>query len=262
MTNLKTYFDNLVNKYETPDFIKNDPVQFLHRFKNKKEIEIVGLVSSSLAYGKREKIIESIEKILIIIQNEPLNFCWSYNYEKDYKIFENFKYRYTTGEDIALLFNSISKAILKYDNLEELFLQDYKSEDINIKSALETFVNVLKNYSIQSRGLNHLLPSPKNGSACKRLNLFLKWMVRKPPVDLGIWKNVSAEKLIIPLDVHVAKISRKYNLTCRKTNDWITAEEITCKLKEMDCLDPVKYDYALFSAGIFNESDIAIKSAN
>jgi len=240
---LKEYLDNLVIKYETSDFIINDPIQFPHRFKKKQDIEISALIASSLAFGKREKIIEAVEKIHQIMENEPHNFCQNYT-PSDRKIFENFKYRYIDGSNIADVFEGLAKVLKNFYSLEEIFLKHHNSDHQNVKEGLIGFVG-----EIITCG-NYLLPCPSKKSACKRLNLFLKWMVRKPPVDLGIWQNIDASKLIIPLDVHVAKVSRNLGILKRNPNDWQSAYEITQMLKEFDPKDPTKYDFALFGAGI------------
>lgn len=240
---LQKYLDDLVLAYETPDFVGRDPIQFPHRFKDKNDIEISGLIASSLAFGKREKIIEAVEQIHNIIQNEPRNFCENFT-EKDRKIFQDFKYRYVKGENIADLFEGISNVLKNYNSLEELFLAHYDKEHDTVKEGLIGFVGEILTCD------NYLLPCPTKKSACKRLNLYLKWMVRDLPVDLGIWHGVDASKLIIPLDVHVARVSRKLGLLQRNANDWQSAYEITQKLREFDPKDPTKYDFALFGAGI------------
>lgn len=255
---LKTFLDNLVKKYETTDFIPHDPVQFPHKFNDQKDIEISGLLSSCLAYGKREKIIHSVDIIHKIMNYEPYCYIKSFDTYKHTRYFENFVHRYTGGRDIVLLFHILNRVYEEYGTLENLFLKGYSEDSCNIRNALSKFVKELKNNlppgEENLRGINFLLPSPDKGSACKRLNLFLKWMVRKGPVDLNIWKSVSSEKLIIPLDTHVAKLSRKLELTQRKADDWITAEEITDNLKEFDPSDPVKYDFAIFGMGVSGEA--------
>ena len=240
---LKKHLEDLVLTYETPDFIKNDPVQFPHKFSKKQDIEISALIASSLAFGKREQIIEAIEKIHIIMENEPYNFIQNYK-KNDRKIFKDFKYRYITGENIADIAEGLRKAFKNYTSLEELFLKYHFVCHDTVKEGLIGFVGELLTCN------NYLLPCPSKKSACKRLNLFLKWMVRKPPVDLGVWHGVEPSKLIIPLDTHVAKVSRKLGLLGRNTDDWQSALEITLKLREFDSNDPVKYDFALFGVGI------------
>lgn len=254
---IKEFLDGLVIKYETVDFIKDDPVQFPHKFKNQADMEISALLASCLAYGKREKIIQSVKSVLEIMQNEPLNFINGFNIKKDYKLFEDFNHRYTSGIDLVLLFWSLNMILNRYSSIEDLFMQNYSNDDSNIKNALINFVEEFRKDlpdSYSPKGFYFLLPSPLKGSACKRLNLFLKWMIRKGPVDLNLWKKVSSSKLIIPLDIHVAKQSRKLGLTERKTDDWKTAEEITDKLKEFDPIDPVKYDFAIFGMGLYKDN--------
>lgn len=253
MQNMKEYLDNLVQKYETKDFIKNDPIQFPHRFYKKQDIEISALIASSFAFGRREKIIEVVEKIHNLMQNEPYNFCLNYK-KSDEKIFENMEYRYVTNAHILGFFQGLAEVLRYYNSLEDIFLENYSLEDFNIKNGLTGFVDrILPLNSLEN---NYLLPSPNKKSACKRLNLFLKWMIRKGPVDLGLWKNISLSQLLIPIDVHVARISRKLGLFEGKSNNWQTAEIITEKLKEFEPNDPVKYDFALFGYGI-EESKMA-----
>lgn len=240
---IKKEFDELTLKYETPDFIIKDPVQFPHRFSKKQDVEISGLIASCLAYGKREKIIEAIEEIHLLIQNEPYNFCRNYT-KSEAKLFKKFKYRYTKGEDIAMLFGGIAKVVKKYSSLEELFLKYHNAQDDTVKEGLVGFISEMLDCD------NYLLPCPTRKSACKRLNLYLKWMVRKPPVDLGVWHGVDASKLVIPLDVHVGNVARQRGILSRKANDWQSAYEITEFLRKLDVTDPTKYDFALFGAGI------------
>jgi uncharacterized protein (TIGR02757 family) len=259
----KIYFDSLVKKYETIDFIKDDPVQFPHKFIDREDQEISGLIASCLAYGKREMIIQDVEAVHKIMNYKPSDFVKNFDYQKDKKLFLNFKHRFTAGNDVSVLLLLLHQVFMEYNSLENVFLENYSPDDNNIKDALTGFVNILKSFIppdlTNNSGINYLLPSPEKGSACKRLNLFLKWMVRSAPVDLGLWNNVSKSQLIIPLDTHVAKLSRKFGLVARKADDWITAEEITDKLKSYDINDPVKYDFALFGLGISGD-DLRLKS--
>ena len=163
-------------------------------------------------------------------------------------------YRYTSSQDLVAFFHCLSESLKKYDCFEDMFVKYYQKDDKNIKNALIGFSGEIKSFCPQMRGLNFLLPSPVNNSACKRLNLFLKWMVRKPPVDLGLWTSVDPAKLIIPLDTHVARISQVLGICSRKSNDWQKAEMITDILKECDPSDPAKYDFALFGFGIENRN--------
>jgi uncharacterized protein (TIGR02757 family) len=191
------------------------------------------------------------------MNNKPAEFAKNFDLKTDLKYFIDFRHRYTEGKDVAYLIHLIGKALLEYESLENIFLCRYSDNDNNIKPALTNFVHTLKSYIPKTEenqsGINYLLPDPEKGSACKRLNLFLKWMVRPGPVDLNLWKKISASKLIIPLDVHVARLSRKLHLVNRNTDDWKTAQEITENLKQFDPDDPVKYDFAIFGLGITGE---------
>ncbi len=250
----REYLDELVNKYETIDFIKDDPIQFPHNYNKQQDIEVSALVSSCLAYGNRKKIIETLANIHKIFNNSPAEFAINFNMDRDIEYFKGFVYRYTQEKDLILLIYIIGQALKEYGTLENTFMKGFIKDDKNIKQSLTNFVNLLRSYipcdEVICRGLFHLIPSPELGSACKRLNLFLKWMIRKGPVDLNIWKNIPESMLLIPLDTHVARISRKWNLTKRNSNDWKTTEEITENLKKYDSFDPIKYDFAIFGIGV------------
>jgi len=238
----KQKLDSLVKKFETPEFIKDDPVQFPHRYTLKKDIEVSGFVSAAFAYGNRKKIIENLNCIHKTMNSAPYEFVINFDIDRDVELFRGFCYRFNKEEDILFLFNSLKNVLKQYNTLEDAFLAGYLDTDPNIKNAL---INFVKRF-----GESRLIPNPQKGSACKRLNLFLKWMVREGPVDLGVWKNLPKSKLVIPLDVHVLRVSGKWGLTGRKSSDWTTAEEITGNLKQFDTDDPVKYDFAIFGSGV------------
>lgn len=249
MENLKKKFDELVKRYETPDFIKSDPVRFLHKYKRFQDIEIAGLVGSVLAYGKREAFLEKLDYIFKIMGSSPYAFCLNFDKNALNHYFKDFKYRFNTGEDIILLINALNRFYNENENLDSFVSKKIISSQEKAKQAVSIISDEFTS-GITSKSYCYLFPSPKTGSACKRLNLFLKWMVRKSPVDAGIWKSLEPKDLIIPLDVHVARVSRGLKLTARKSNDWQTAEEITSALREFDPYDPIKYDFALFDIGI------------
>jgi len=250
----KKYLAELVETYEIPDFIKDDPVQFPHNHTRQEDIEVSALISTCFAYGSRPKIIETLKYIHSHFNGSPAEFAKNFDIDRDAELFKGFIYRYNQERDLVQLIYVIGQTLKDYGTLEKAFLKGYNPKDKNIKQSLTNFVNLLRSYlpctEERCKGLFHLLPNPEGGSACKRLNLFLKWMVRKKPVDLNLWKSIPANKLIIPLDTHVARISRKWELTSRKTDDWKTAEEITENLKKFDASDPVKYDFAIFGLGI------------
>lgn len=255
--NMKQVFDGLIKKYETAEFIVNDPVQFPHRFLDHKDIEVSAFLASCLAYGRRDKIIKSVDCIHEIMQNEPANFVQNFDYEKDKKLFDGFIHRYTAGADVALFMHVMGEVLREYKTVENLFMLDFDYSQKNVKSALTSFVEELCKLlppGVENiRGFNFLFPNPQKGSACKRLNMALRWLVRKGPVDLDLWRNVPSSMLMIPLDTHVAKLARKYALTTRRADDWKTAEEITDRLRELNPNDPAGYDFALFGMGVSKE---------
>ncbi len=249
-----TELDKLVKKFETSDFIDNDPVQFPRGYQKKQDIEISGFISSAFAYGNRKKIIENLHYIHKILNKNPYEFVINFDIDRDAQFFRGFGYRFTGEKDILCLIYALNRVFKKFNTLEDAFLNGFSQDDPNVRKGLVSFVNLLRNNlpcdEECSRSFRHLIPTPENGSACKRLNLFLRWMVRKGPVDLNIWHRVPESKLIIPLDVHVARVSVLWGLTGRKSNDWKKAEEITQKLRQFDPDDPAKYDFAIFGAGI------------
>ncbi len=239
---MKEFLNNLVEKYETEEFIKKDPIQFPHRFKNKKDIEIAAFLSSCFAFGNRKAFITKLETLFELMQNEPFNFIENF----DEKILKNFYYRFANTEDIINLFKILHK-LYKTSDLETLFKENYRG---NIFQMFQKISDYFYESSYCSKGYQFLIPNPKKGCAMKRMNMFLRWMVRKPPVDLNLWSFIEKDQLLIPLDIHVSRISRELNLLHRKSNDYNAVIELTEKLKEFDKNDPAKYDFALFGYGI------------
>ena len=239
----KNELDKLVEVYETDDFIKDDPVQFLHRFKNKKDIEIAGFIASLIAYGSRKQFIKKLDELMNIAQNEPLNFVE--NFEPG--IIGDFNYRFGKPKDFASIFMALKELYGSSDGLEQLFSDGYRKEKM--------FENVVDYFYARAdkgvgQGFYHMIPNPRNGGAMKRMCLFLRWMVRKSAVDAGIWNFMKPSELYIPLDVHVARISREMGLLKRNSNDFKAVIELTENLKKLCPEDPVKYDFAIFGYGV------------
>ena len=237
---MKKKLDELVKKYETKDFIKNDPIQFPHRFKTKEDIEISAFIASLFAFGRREMFIKKLDWLFSLTTSPYELIC-------DYKKFDldNFLYRFIKSKDLIELLKILNRLyIIDKSSLEELF---YEKKD-RFKRATDYFYS---NCSISdSNGFCFMFAKPENKSALKRINMFLRWMVRGGEVDFNLWKSIKTSELIIPLDTHVARISREFNLLNRKQNDFRAALELTEKLKEFDPIDPVKYDFALFGLGV------------
>lgn len=257
--NLKEYLDSLVEKYRTPDFIENDPVKFVHRFSSPEDMEVAGFIASTLAMGSRALILINNEKLFKIMNNKPFEFIVNFDpyfHGRMLSGFTHTTYRKIEGEELSIVFFLLRQVIEKYGSLKNLFLKYYSEKDTNIKRALSGFVRELFSMKLPPKyknipdSISSLVPDPSRGSPCKRLNMFLRWMVRSDCVDVGLWKEIKSSKLVIPLDVHVSRMSRVLGLTHRKTNSWRTAEEITENLKRFDPEDPVKYDFAIFGLGM------------
>lgn len=242
----KTEIDELAQKYETQDFIKDDPVQFPHRFTNKKDIEIAGFIASLLAFGSRKQFIKKLNELLIIAQNEPLNFVQNFEPEA----IDNFNYRFGKPNDFISVFSILKELYNTSDGLEELFSYGYKNNKL-FETVSDYFYSKVNKDNGQ--GFYFMIPNPRNGGAMKRMCMYLRWMIRKGPVDLGIWNFMPKSELYIPLDVHVGRISREMGLLKRNANDFKSVIELTKNLKEFCPDDPVKYDFAMFGYGVNNK---------
>ena len=250
---MKEYLDKLVKKYETKEFIKDDPVRFAHRYKNKNDIEIASFIAALFAFGRREAFINKLDNLFDFMQNEPYNFIL--NFKGYNEALKDFVYRFVKSEDLFSLLNALNK-LYANDNLslEELFANGYKKSDM-LNYVTKYFYSTLNNAPTQ--GFCHLFARPEKGGAMKRMNMFLRWMIRKSEVDIGLWNFIKKNELLIPLDVHVGNVSRSLGLLKRNANDFKSVIELTQKLKEFDPNDPVKYDFALFGAGVNKNTNTA-----
>lgn len=235
--------------------LEPDPLQFLHMYKSEKDIEVVGLIASIFAYGNVKQIENTLKKLIIIFNGEPYSFIKNYNLKEDAEKISGIKHRFYSVDDVSKLFIILSKEINKHKSIKQIFLQGYNISDYNVKNAILNFSNHLLNsfletFGMVSDGIKFMFPLPEKGSACKRMNLFLRWMVRKDELDFGLWKEIPTSKLVIPVDTHVARICKTLKLTKRKNVSWQMAEEITQNLKKFDAEDPVKYDFAICHIGI------------
>lgn len=241
----KTEIDRLAAKFETEDFIKDDPVRFPNRFTEKKDIEIAGFMASLVAYGRRDVFTKKLDALFEIAQNEPLNFIL--NFEP--KIVGDFNYRFGKPEDFAQIFSTMRELYTKDGGLEELFKYGYETsyKKNMFIPVTDYFYSRAKN---PKQGFYFMIPDPRKGGAMKRMCMYLRWMVRKGPVDFGLWDFMPVSDLYIPLDVHVARISREMGLLTRNANDFKAVKELTKNLKQFDPQDPAKYDFAMFGYGV------------
>ena len=242
--------------YKYFDFtqISPDPLEFPHKFTNPFDIEISAFLSSIFAYGNVIQINNSLEKIHSIMKMKPYEFVMKYNYDKSAGKFKDVKHRFYTSSDIAKLFYGLNKIYTAYGSLRYFFMLYYFDNDENLKNSISFFshhlLEIISQKGKLSPGIKFMFPDPLKGSACKRMNLFLRWMVRKDDLDFGLWTEISTAQLLIPIDTHVAKICKQLKLTKRRTVSWIMAEEITKRLRNFDPVDPVKYDFAICHIGM------------
>jgi uncharacterized protein (TIGR02757 family) len=248
---------NLENHYKAFDRTKlePDPLQFLHLFKDEKDIEAVGLIASIFAYGNVKQIENTLKKFIVVFEGKPYSFINNFSLSKNSKKIAGIKHRFYSEDDIVKLFIVLNKSIKKHGSIKPIFLQGYNISDENVKNGISNFSkhflnSFLGTFGEVSAGIKFMFPLPEKGSACKRMNLFLRWMVRKDELDFGLWKEIHTAKLVIPVDTHIARISKSLKLTTRKNADWKMAEEITSKLKKFDPIDPIKYDFAICHIGI------------
>jgi len=244
----------LYARYNRREFVHPDPLEFLYDYKDARDREVVALIASSLAYGRVRQILKSVSTVLSKMTPSPSAFLKNSTSAQIHKTFKNFKHRFTTDEDISCLLIGMKSAIEEHGSLEKCFLAGLKTEHENVISALSSFAKELTPHPHPlpqgEREKGTLIPTPEKKSACKRLNLFLRWMVRKDEVDPGGWNKVPRSKLIVPLDTHMHRIARELGLTTRKQANLKTALEITEAFREVEPDDPVKYDFVLTRFGI------------
>lgn len=238
----KKYLEKLYDKYNDRKYIHPDPLEFLYDYDNADDREVAGLIASSLAYGQVRQIIKSVSKVLKKIGPKPADFLKSADRDMLDSCFPDFKHRFTTGSELVEFLQNTGLALKKYGTLNDLFYYAFKKEQ-EIIPALLFFIKELRQG--QCSCYNSLIPMPTGKCAYKRMNLFLRWMIRKDNVDPGGWEKIPASSLIVPLDIHMHRISRKLGFTHRKQADINTAIQITNEFKRFAPNDPVKYDFAL-----------------
>lgn len=245
---VKELLDKSVLEFNRPDFIPDDPISIPHRFTSKEDIEIAGFLVAILAWGNRKTIIRNTNSLLTWMDNAPAQFIRNFK-EGDLKPFTQFVHRTFNGDDCLFFLNSLQNIYTRHEGLEQAFSSD--ADESEAKYAIMNFRQIFLQTPHLQRSEKHLANPQKNSSA-KRINMFLRWMVRKDSrgVDFGLWNSLSPAALMCPLDVHTANVSRQLGLLSRKQNDWKAVEELTGSLREFDPDDPVKYDLALFGLGV------------
>ncbi len=248
---LKEFLDEKALFYEQPKFIETDPVQIPHLFTKKEDIEIAGFLTATISWGNRKSILTNAHKLISLMGHAPFDFTLHHT-ETDLENLEDFVHRTFNSIDLRYFIKALQHLYNKYGDMEGFFKQ-FKDEE-NLQNAIHYFKKEFFSLPHQSRTEKHISDPHKN-SAAKRINMFFRWMIRNPDagVDLGIWKNLSSKQLSCPLDVHSGNVARKLGLLSRKQNDGKALSELDTKLRVLDSIDPVKYDYALFGLGVFEK---------
>lgn len=255
--NLKNFLDLKVEEYNQPNFISNDPVSIPHLFIRKQDIEIMGFIASILAWGQRKTIINKCRELIERMDYAPYNFVVNHS-DEDLKLLLGFKHRTFNDTDLLYFVQFFKYHYQRFDSLEDAFIigQEHLSpEEISIEKSLNEFKNYFFSLPDYPHRTRKHVSSPMQKSTCKRLNMFLRWMVRRDNqgVDFGIWRRISPSQLICPCDVHVSRVARKLHLITLEKDKWKTALELTRNLSLLDPQDPVKYDFALFGLGVEKE---------
>ncbi len=249
----KAKLDSIYNKYNRRCFVHPDPIEFLYSYKDIRDREIVGLIASALAYGRVKQILKSVRSVLETMGNSPYRFLKKNDKKKLIRQFKHFRHRFADGKNMVALLYGTRKVIDRFGSLENCFAKGLLNNHENIFLAMSFFSHEL---TAAHSDPGHLIPDPDKGSACKRMNLFLRWMVRKDRVDPGGWKGISKSKLVVPIDTHIHKIGTMFGFTSRKQANKNTALEITKGFKNISPKDPVKYDFALSRFGIRDDMDL------
>ena len=247
-TEMKKALDALYERFNAPEHIHPDPLEFVLHYPNPRDREIVGLISSCLAYGRVQTILKSVASLLDPLEGHPHSFILSHSLGDFKRIYRGFVHRFTKGKEVACLFEAIRKTVSEHGSLKNCFLTHYNPKDPTIVPALQGFIAELRHAA--GSPPHSLLPDPARGSAMKRCHLFLRWMVRHDRIDPGGWDMISPSRLLYPLDTHIHAFGLRMGLTRRKSADLKTAIEITEGFRGFAPDDPVRYDFALTRIGI------------
>lgn len=248
---LKEFLDAKVEQYNHPKFLESDPIQIPHRFTDPKDIEISAFLTATIAWGNRKSIINNANRMMLLMDRAPHDFILNYG-KNDLDRFEGFVHRTFNATDLRYFIKSLRNIYTRYNGLEQTFASAITTD--SVQPAIAHFKSVFFELPHESRTTKHV-SDPTKGSAAKRINMFLRWMVRdnSTGVDFGIWKSIPPAILSCPLDVHSGNVARKLKLLKRKQNDAKALAELDKSLRQLDSMDPVKYDFALFGLGVFEK---------
>ena len=243
--------NQLLDRFNQPSFIEKDPISIPHRFSKKQDIEISGFFAAIFAWGNRTTIINKCNELLSLMDNSPFQFIQQHQ-EKDLVKFLSFKHRTFQTMDLLHFIRFLQYHYIQHHSLESAFAAGMNTYDESIEHALNHFQDYFFSLEESPARTKKHIPSPRQQSSCKRLNMYLRWMVRQDPsgIDFGIWKNIQPSQLVCPLDLHVMRVAKELKLIEAEKSDWKTAIALTTQLKTFDPADPVKYDIALFGWGV------------
>lgn len=251
---LSVFFNKKADEYNQPDFIKADPICIPHLFTTKQDIEIAGLFAALFAWGNRTTIIKKARELMQLMDNAPHDFVLHHT-EQDLRRLESFKHRTFNATDLLYFVSFLQFHYSQEDSLETAFSKWMSPDDLTVEQALIGFYHYFFSLEhVPPRTRKHIA-SPEKNSSCKRLNMYLRWMVRNDErgVDFGIWRRISPAQLVCPIDLHVARVAKRFRLLEREPVDWLAALELTSYLRKLDKTDPARYDFALFGLGVMEK---------
>lgn len=250
---LKELLDDRYLKYNRKSFIQDDPILIPHQFSDSNDIEVSAFFAAIMAWGSRKVILNKMNDLMYRMGHSPFEFILNYS-DKDKRLLHGFVHRTLNDHDLTMLVSNIQIVLQRYGSLRNAFYSAYTENGFDLAQAMHVFRTKLINEDVENR-LGRYLSDPFKNSACKRLNMFLRWMVRvdNRGVDFGLWTTINPAQLFIPLDLHSGRTARSYGLLHRSQNDWKSVLELTQTLRKFDPVDPVKYDFALFGMGVNNE---------
>lgn len=252
---LKTYLDALVGRFERPDFIADDPISIPHGFDDPRDREVIGFYAALLAWGRRATIMNKMAELCERMRYRPYRFVLDFDPARDAACLDGFKHRTFQPVDAQWLTSALSTVLRRHETMEAVFRHHLPADALHAGPALQgvsdTLFSVLPGTPARLR--KHL-PRPSTGSACKRMSMYLRWMVRPGPVDFGIWTQIRPDQLILPLDVHSGRQARALGLLSRRQDDWRAALELTQNCRRLHAPDPARYDFAFFGAGAYGVS--------
>ncbi|MEO8087192.1 MAG: TIGR02757 family protein [Bacteroidota bacterium] len=250
---MKNFLEEKFLLYNNPSFIETDPVSIPHLFSKKEDIELAGFLTATIAWGQRTTILKNSNALMQLMDDSPHEFIIGFT-TRDLQRFNHFVHRTFNGSDCIFFLKALRNIYVQHGGLENVFHSGLRKEDKDLKNAIVQCRTIFFELPHLKRTEKHF-SNPAEGSATKRINMFLRWMVRRDKcgVDFGIWKTISPSLLSCPLDVHSGRVARKLGLLKRKQNDWKATQELTANLSKLDVTDPVKYDFALFGLGVFEK---------